>query len=147
MLAALDLTAGKIHYRIRDRKRHREFLDLLTSLRARWPGEKLYLVCDTFSPHRHPAVRAWAAANKVELVFLPTYGSWLNWIESPVRRHGLVRIAATPSKTPRSAPISAGATPVLSPRPDSPPTHPSAPGPITRPKLPDNPLGRRIRNS
>jgi hypothetical protein len=26
--------------------------------------------------------RDWATANDVELVFLPTYGSWLNWIES-----------------------------------------------------------------
>jgi len=24
----------------------------------------------------------WCAANNVELVFLPTYGSWLNWIEA-----------------------------------------------------------------
>ncbi|MDH6142395.1 transposase [Kitasatospora sp. GP30] len=37
---------------------------------------------DNFSPHKHPNVRAWTAANEVELVFLPTYGSWLNWIES-----------------------------------------------------------------
>ncbi|MFJ9846110.1 transposase [Kitasatospora sp. NPDC101155] len=37
---------------------------------------------DNFSPHKHPNVRAWAEANEVELVFLPTYGSWLNWIES-----------------------------------------------------------------
>lgn len=82
MLAALDLATGKIHYRIRDRKRHREFLDLLKTLRSRWPDEKLYLICDNFSPHHHPAVRTWAAAHDVELVFLPTYGSWLNWIES-----------------------------------------------------------------
>lgn len=82
MLAALDLASGKMYYRIRDRKRHREFLEFLKTLRSRWPGEKLYLVCDNFSPHRHPAVRAWTAANDVELVFLPTYGSWLNWIES-----------------------------------------------------------------
>ncbi|MFF3358154.1 transposase [Streptomyces sp. NPDC002917] len=52
------------------------------SLRVRWPGEKLYVVLDNFSPHKHPNVRAWVAANDVELVFLPTYGSWLNWIES-----------------------------------------------------------------
>jgi transposase len=39
-------------------------------------------VLDNFSPHKHPNLRAWAAANEVELVFLPTYGSWLNWIES-----------------------------------------------------------------
>ena len=54
----------------------------LKALRARWPGEKLYVVCDNFSPHKHPDVRAWCAANQVELVFLPTYGSWLNWIEA-----------------------------------------------------------------
>ncbi|MER6397872.1 transposase [Kitasatospora sp. NPDC001603] len=37
---------------------------------------------DDFSLHQHPNVRVWAAADDVELVFLPTYGSWLNWIES-----------------------------------------------------------------
>jgi hypothetical protein len=68
-------------YRIRDRKRWREFLALLKVLRARWPGERLYVIVDNFSPHRHPNVRAWAAAHDVELVFLPTYASWLNWIE------------------------------------------------------------------
>lgn len=82
MLAALDLTSGKMFYRIRMRKRHREFLDLLKALRSRFVGEKLYVVCDNFSPHRHATVRSWATDHHVELVFLPTYGSWLNWIES-----------------------------------------------------------------
>ncbi|MEU1439360.1 IS630 family transposase [Streptomyces sp. NPDC005786] len=82
MLAALDLATGKMYYRIRPRKRWREFLSLLKALRARWPGEKLYVVLDNFSPHKHPNVRAWATANDIELVFLPTYGSWLNWIEA-----------------------------------------------------------------
>ncbi|WFE67423.1 transposase [Micromonospora sp. WMMD714] len=39
-------------------------------------------MCDNFSPHKHPEVRAWCTANQVELVFLPTYASWLNWIEA-----------------------------------------------------------------
>jgi transposase len=82
MLAALDLTTGKIHYRIRRRKRHAEFLDLLKALRAKWPGQKLHIVADNFSPHRHPDVLSWTTANDVELVFLPTYSSWLNWIEA-----------------------------------------------------------------
>jgi transposase len=82
MLAALDLATGKLFYRIRARRRWVEFLDLLKGLRARWPGEKLYVVCDNFSPHRHARVQAWCAAHQVELVFLPTYGSWLNWIEA-----------------------------------------------------------------
>jgi transposase len=40
------------------------------------------VVCDNFSPHRHARVHDRCAANAVELVFLPTYGSWLNWIEA-----------------------------------------------------------------
>jgi hypothetical protein len=82
MLAALDLATGKLFYRIRPRKRWIEFCDLLKALRARWPGEKLYVICDNFSPHRHARVQSWCAAHDVELVFLPTYGSWLNWIEA-----------------------------------------------------------------
>jgi len=82
MLAALDLATGKLFYRIRPRKRATEFLGLLKALRARWPDQKLYVVCDNFSPHRHAAVRGWCAANDVELVFVPTYSSWLNWIEA-----------------------------------------------------------------
>jgi len=82
MLAALDLATGRIHYRIRSRKRHGEFLHLLKALRARWPDQRLYLIMDNFSPHRHPDVRTWAADHDVELVFLPTYSSWLNWIEA-----------------------------------------------------------------
>jgi transposase len=86
MLAALDLTMGKIHYRIRRRKRHAEFLDLLKTPRARWPGQRLYLIMDNLSPHPHPHphpdARDWAADSDTELVFLPTYSSWLNRIEA-----------------------------------------------------------------
>jgi len=79
--AALDLATGQMFYRIRERKRWREFLALLKLLRARWPGQKLYVIADNFSPHKHPKVTGWAAGNNVKLVFLPTYSSWLNWIE------------------------------------------------------------------
>nr|WP_248782455.1 hypothetical protein [Saccharothrix syringae] len=78
VLAALDLATGKIHYRNRRRKRHREFLDLLKTLRARWPGQRLHPVVDNFSPHRHPDVREWAADNDAELVSPPTCSSRLN---------------------------------------------------------------------
>jgi transposase len=81
MLAALDLGSGQMTYRIRERKRWREFLALLKLLRSRWPAGKLYVICDNFSPHKHPAVTGWAAGHNVELVFLPTYASWLNRIE------------------------------------------------------------------
>jgi len=81
MIAALDLATGQMTYRVRKRKRWREFLAFLKLLCARWPGQKLYVIRDNFSPHKNPQVTGWAAGNNVELVFLPTYPSWLNWIE------------------------------------------------------------------
>ncbi|MFC6015643.1 transposase [Plantactinospora solaniradicis] len=83
MIAALDLATGRSHYRIRDRKRWRGFLAFLNTLRRRWPGEKLYVILTPTSyPHKHPEALAWCTANRVDLVFLPTYASWLNWIEA-----------------------------------------------------------------
>jgi hypothetical protein len=81
MIAALELATGKMIYRIRVRKRWREFLSFLKLLRQRWPAGRLYVVLDNFSPHKYPVVTSWAAASDVELVFLPTNASWLNWIE------------------------------------------------------------------
>jgi transposase len=82
MIAALDLATGKMIYRIRGRKRWQEFLAFLKLLRQRWPGPTLYLITDNFGPHKHPQVTGWAAAHNLELVYLPTHASWLNWIES-----------------------------------------------------------------
>ncbi|WP_308426077.1 transposase [Lentzea pudingi] len=67
-----------ISYRIRSRKRRQEFLAFLKTLRICSPGEKLYVVCDNLSPHRHADVGTWCAANQVELVFVPTCSSWSN---------------------------------------------------------------------
>ncbi|WP_432482839.1 hypothetical protein [Kineococcus esterisolvens] len=36
----------------------REFLALLEVLRAHWPGQKLHVVLDDSSPHKHAEVRA-----------------------------------------------------------------------------------------
>jgi DDE superfamily endonuclease len=73
MPAALDLSAGTITYRIRERKRWQEFPAFLKLLRRRWPGQKLYVIMDNFfSPHKHPDVTGRADRNDVELVFLPS---------------------------------------------------------------------------
>jgi DDE superfamily endonuclease len=66
LLGALDLATGKLYYRIQKRKRGRKFLGFLKTLRERWPGDRLYVVLDNFSPHKHLAVREWAAANDVD---------------------------------------------------------------------------------
>ncbi|MET8779496.1 IS630 family transposase [Nocardia sp. NPDC004654] len=68
MFGALDLATGQLYYRIRDRKRWTEFLAFLKTLRARSPGEKLYLICDNYSVHKRREVRDWCADNAIELV-------------------------------------------------------------------------------
>ncbi|MFD8248474.1 IS630 family transposase [Nocardia sp. NPDC059691] len=127
MFGALDLATGQLYYRIRDRKRWTEFLAFLKSLRARWPGEKLYLICDNYSVHKRREVRQWCGENDMELVFLPTYSSWLNRIEcefAALRYFALdgTDHAATTSRTPPSATTSAGITSM----PDRSATSPSA---------------------
>jgi transposase len=82
MPAALDLATGQMLYRIRARKRWAQFLDLLKVLRRRYPDERLYVILDNYSPHKRAEVSGWCQANNVELVFIPTNASWLNWIEA-----------------------------------------------------------------
>jgi hypothetical protein len=81
MFGALDLASGKMVWRTRQRKRWIEFLDFLKVLRDRFGG-RLYVIVDNFAPHRRREVREWCDDHDVELVFLPTYASWLNWIEA-----------------------------------------------------------------
>jgi DDE superfamily endonuclease len=75
MIAALDLATGKMIYRIRARKRRREFPAFLKLLRQRRPGQKLYLIADNFAPHKYPDVTTWAAASDAEPVYLPANSS------------------------------------------------------------------------
>lgn len=82
MLAALDLATGQMLYRIRARKRWKEFLAFLKVIRRRFPDGVLYVILDNFSPHLHAEVKQWCVDNAIDLVFLPTNASWLNWIES-----------------------------------------------------------------
>ncbi|MFJ1551121.1 DUF6879 family protein [Streptomyces sp. NPDC088246] len=128
MLAALDLATGKLYCRIRPRERRREFLGLLKVLRTRRPGEKPYAVLDNFFPHSHAEVRAWAAGDDIELVFLPAYGSWLNWIEAEFAALPYFALNGTDHRshaeqTRPSPPTSAGAMPAPNRRCPSRPTH------------------------
>ena len=82
-LAAYDVEADRLVMRCYQRKRCREVLLFLTHIRRHYPvATRLYLVLDNFSPHTRHEVRDWAADHNVELVFTPTYASWLNRIEA-----------------------------------------------------------------
>lgn len=80
LLAAYDPATGRMYGHIRATKTWREVRELLRSLRARF-SEHLIVVLDNFSPHLKKELRDWVAGHDIELVFLPTYSSWLNLIE------------------------------------------------------------------
>ena len=81
LLEAYDLKGDKIFAHVKKNKTHRETLNFFKYLRRRHPGEKLYIILDNFSPHKHKKVVKWAEENNVILVYTPTYASWLNRIE------------------------------------------------------------------
>ena len=86
LFGALDLQKDKLYGHIKARKRRGEFLTFCKYLRSLYPPEvRIGLVLDNFSPHlstrKDSRVGEWAAANNVELAYVPTDASWLNRIE------------------------------------------------------------------
>ncbi len=67
---------------MRARKNSGEVLAFYRQIRMRYdPRLRVYLIADNLSTHNTPPIREWAAASNVELVFTPTYASFLNRIE------------------------------------------------------------------
>jgi len=93
LLAAYDLKTDKLCAHGKDHKTWREFSQFLRYLRSRYPSEeRLYIVLDNFKTHHKKEIKEWAAGNNVELVYTPTYASWLNRIEchfGPLRKFAL----------------------------------------------------------
>ena len=115
MFAALDLATGQLFYRFRDRKRWREFLEFLPPAAAPLPDRAALPDLRQLLPHHKAEVRTWCAAHDIELVFTPTYASWLNWIEAEFTalRYFALDGSDYPShaeQKPRSPATSAGAT-------------------------------------
>jgi transposase len=87
LLAAYDLSTDKLYGHIKARKGRTEFLAFVKYLRGLYPPEvRIAIVLDNYSPHlstkKDNRVGEWAAANNVELAYVPFYGSWLNRIEA-----------------------------------------------------------------
>jgi transposase len=87
LLAGYDLSTDRLYGHVKIRKVRTEFLAFCRYLRALHPAEvRIAIVLDNFSPHlstkTYGRVGEWAAANNVELAYVPFYGSWLNRIEA-----------------------------------------------------------------
>jgi len=82
LFGAYDVHADRLHGRLRAHKNAMEVLAFYRQIRMRYPSkQRLYLVADNLSTHKTSDIRDWAADSNVELVFTPTYASFLNRIE------------------------------------------------------------------
>ena len=82
LFGAYDVHADRLHGRLRAHKNAGEVLAFYRQIRMRYdPKLRLYLIADNLSTHKTPAIREWAAHSNTELVFTPTYASFLNRIE------------------------------------------------------------------
>jgi transposase len=108
ILAAWDVRSGRVMLHVRRQRRGREFLELLKTVRRRWPTGRLVIILDNLSIHTTPEVQAWLRdqAGRVRFEFLPLHASWLNQIEiwfSILERQALRRAsdATYPERTRR----------------------------------------------
>jgi transposase len=82
LFGAYDVHADRLHGRLRTHKNAGEVLAFYRQIRMRYDRRlRIYLIADNLSTHKTPAIREWAADNNVQLVFTPTYASFLNRIE------------------------------------------------------------------
>ncbi|WP_188541762.1 transposase [Paenibacillus segetis] len=82
LLAALNSKTDQLYDHASKTKKHQDILRFFHVLRCRYHRSVcLFIILDNFSTHLHLKVKNWAAANNVELVYTPTYASWLNRIE------------------------------------------------------------------
>jgi transposase len=82
LFGAYDVHADRLHGRLRAHKNAGEVLAFFKQIRMRYdPRLRIYLVMDNLSTHKTPAIHEWAEGANTELVFTPTYASFLNRIE------------------------------------------------------------------
>src|SRR3954468_5780726 len=82
LFAALEIATGRVTGHCLPRHRHQEFLRFLRQITRAYPAVELHLVMDNYAAHKHPAIRAWLAANpRVNVRSTPTSASWLNLVE------------------------------------------------------------------
>jgi transposase len=82
LFGAYDVHADRLHGRLREHKNAGEVLAFFKQIRMRYdPRLRIYLAMDNLSTHKTQAISEWAQSANVELVFTPTYASFLNRIE------------------------------------------------------------------
>ena len=125
-MAGYDLSTDRLYGHVKAHKDRTEFLAFCRYLRSLHPPDvRIAIVLDNFSPHlstkNDQRVGDWAAANNVELAYVPFYASWLNRIEAQFTALRYFTLDGTDHRITRRA------------EPDDPPLHRLAQPPRPRP--------------
>lgn len=82
LIAALSVHEGEITAKTIEKNNAATFLKFLKKLDRKYRNKKLYIIVDNLSVHKQKDVMEWVnRKRKINLVFTPTYSSWLNQIE------------------------------------------------------------------
>lgn len=80
--ATLDALTGRVLFLQRSKVGRKALAQFYEQIRRAYPqASRIYLVQDNWPIHFHPDVLTAVSANKLTLLCLPTYASWLNPIE------------------------------------------------------------------
>jgi transposase len=86
IFGALDVHRDRLYARMRPRRAGGDVLGFMRTIRLCYPArQRIYWIQDNLSANWTPDIRAFADANRMELVPTPTYASYLNRIESHFR--------------------------------------------------------------
>ena len=82
VFGAYDVHADRLRIRLRPKRAGSDMLAFMRQIRLAYPARRrIYWIQDNLSANWVPPIRAFAAANKIELVPTPTYASYLNPVE------------------------------------------------------------------
>jgi len=82
IFGAYDVHHDRLRVRLRPRRRGSDNLAFMAQIRTAIPARRrIYWIQDGLSANWTPDIRAFAAANRIELVPTPTYASYLNPVE------------------------------------------------------------------
>jgi transposase len=82
VFGAYDVHADRLRVRLRPKRAGIDVLSFMRQIRLAYPSRyRIYWIQDNLSANWVPAIRAFAASNRIELVPTPTYASYLNPVE------------------------------------------------------------------
>jgi len=95
LLAALEITTGKVLAHVKQRRTSVNFLRFMEDVVTAYPEKDLHVVLDNLNIHKNDAAQKWLQRHlRVQFHYIPTHASWVNLIEcffSILTRQGLTQ--------------------------------------------------------